>query len=275
MYLGRVVEIGPTEEVLDAPQHPYTQALLSVVPEIERLEPIVLRGEIPDPTRIPRGLPVPPAVPGAGLRRGRAAGVADACRAARRCRSLPRREHQARPASVPRRCRPGILEPRTDRRVRSDVEVRWHAAGCAAARAVRRRRALAARARARAARASGPASAGSTDLGLDEPRAASPSSTSLGESRAGDRATPTARCTRRTTSAGTAARRSFPTEPGRGARSCARRSRCAAPTTRGPTPSTARCCARRTPRTSRLRPGGRSACTGRRSRRGAASCSCT
>ena len=35
MYLGRVVECGTTEEVLGSPRHPYTQALLSVVPEIE------------------------------------------------------------------------------------------------------------------------------------------------------------------------------------------------------------------------------------------------
>src|SRR6476469_3619558 len=55
MYLGRVVEFGSTEEVLESPRHPYTQALLSVVPEISQLEPIVLRGEIPDPTRIPGG----------------------------------------------------------------------------------------------------------------------------------------------------------------------------------------------------------------------------
>ena len=34
MYLGRIVEVGPTEEVLAEPQHPYTQALLSVVPEM-------------------------------------------------------------------------------------------------------------------------------------------------------------------------------------------------------------------------------------------------
>jgi len=53
MYLGRIVESGPTEEVLKNPQHPYTQALLSVLPESP--EPIVLTGEPPDPTRIPTG----------------------------------------------------------------------------------------------------------------------------------------------------------------------------------------------------------------------------
>jgi len=55
MYLGRVVEEGPTEEVLSNPQHPYTKALLSVVPEMEQVEPIVLTGEAPDPTKIPSG----------------------------------------------------------------------------------------------------------------------------------------------------------------------------------------------------------------------------
>ena len=78
MYLGRVVESGPTEEVLTSPQHPYTQALLSVVPEMERLEPIVLRGEIPDPTRIPRGCRFHPRCP--ALASGEADEVADACR---------------------------------------------------------------------------------------------------------------------------------------------------------------------------------------------------
>ena len=71
MYLGRVVEAGPTEEVLRDPQHPYTQALLSVVPEIDQLEPVVLSGEVPDPTRIPARLPLPPALPGARRRRRR------------------------------------------------------------------------------------------------------------------------------------------------------------------------------------------------------------
>ncbi|MEU7862128.1 ABC transporter ATP-binding protein [Nonomuraea sp. NPDC049141] len=53
MYLGRIVESGPVEQVLTAPRHPYTQALLSVLPESP--ERIVLTGEPPDPTRIPGG----------------------------------------------------------------------------------------------------------------------------------------------------------------------------------------------------------------------------
>ena len=44
MYLGRIVEVGPAEEVLHDPRHPYTRALLSVVPEIEQVTPIVLTG---------------------------------------------------------------------------------------------------------------------------------------------------------------------------------------------------------------------------------------
>ena len=78
MYLGRVVETGLTEDVLTAPQHPYTQALLSVIPEMERLEPIVLRGEIPNPTRIPRGCRFHPRCQ--WLASGAADAVADACR---------------------------------------------------------------------------------------------------------------------------------------------------------------------------------------------------
>ena len=48
MYLGRIVETGPTEEILDQPQHPYTRALLSVVPETREMEQQILKGEIPD-----------------------------------------------------------------------------------------------------------------------------------------------------------------------------------------------------------------------------------
>ncbi len=55
MYLGRIVEEGPAEELLREPRHPYTRALLSVVPEVEEMEQVILRGEAPDPTRIPAG----------------------------------------------------------------------------------------------------------------------------------------------------------------------------------------------------------------------------
>jgi peptide/nickel transport system ATP-binding protein len=79
MYLGRVVEFGTTEEVLGSPRHPYTQALLSVVPEIEQLEPIVLRGEIPDPTNIPAGCRFHPRCPQLAGGASREAGVEDKC----------------------------------------------------------------------------------------------------------------------------------------------------------------------------------------------------
>ncbi|WP_406302732.1 ABC transporter ATP-binding protein [Streptomyces sp. NBC_00885] len=54
MYLGRIVESGTVEEVLTSPRHPYTQALLSVLPESD-VPPVILTGEPPDPSRIPPG----------------------------------------------------------------------------------------------------------------------------------------------------------------------------------------------------------------------------
>ena len=63
MYLGRIVEIGPAADVLQSPQHPYTQALLSVVPDVGRSEQIVLTGEAPDPARIPPGCRFHPRCP--------------------------------------------------------------------------------------------------------------------------------------------------------------------------------------------------------------------
>ena len=63
MYLGRIVEQGTTEELLDDPRHPYTRALLSVVPEVERMTPQILQGETPDPTRIPAGCRFHPRCP--------------------------------------------------------------------------------------------------------------------------------------------------------------------------------------------------------------------
>jgi peptide/nickel transport system ATP-binding protein len=66
MYLGRIVEEGPTHAVVDDPQHPYTKALLSVVPRRdprERTRPQILKGEAPDAVRIPRGCRFHPRCP--------------------------------------------------------------------------------------------------------------------------------------------------------------------------------------------------------------------
>ncbi|WMX44775.1 ABC transporter ATP-binding protein [Streptomyces roseicoloratus] len=77
MYLGRIVETGPVETVLTAPRHPYTQALLSVLPESGG-EPVVLSGEPPDPARVPRGCRFH--VRCQALASGAAAAVSDHCR---------------------------------------------------------------------------------------------------------------------------------------------------------------------------------------------------
>ncbi|MGZ8566423.1 MAG: oligopeptide/dipeptide ABC transporter ATP-binding protein [Actinomycetota bacterium] len=55
MYLGRIVEVGPTADILLHPKHPYTKALLDVVPEVGGMDRPILEGEAPDPTDIPPG----------------------------------------------------------------------------------------------------------------------------------------------------------------------------------------------------------------------------
>jgi oligopeptide transport system ATP-binding protein len=66
MYLGRIVELGPTLEVLQNPGHPYTQALLSVVPVPNprlRRERIILQGDPPNAIAIPSGCRFHPRCP--------------------------------------------------------------------------------------------------------------------------------------------------------------------------------------------------------------------
>jgi len=60
MYLGRIVEEGPTDQILSNPRHPYTVALLSAVPEPDptaRRDRIVLAGDLPSPSNPPPGCP--------------------------------------------------------------------------------------------------------------------------------------------------------------------------------------------------------------------------
>ena len=80
MYLGRIVEQGPTEAVLAAPRHPYTRALLSVVPEVHHLEEQILTGEAPDPTQVPGGCRFHPRCPALASGEAARAGVDDRCR---------------------------------------------------------------------------------------------------------------------------------------------------------------------------------------------------
>jgi oligopeptide/dipeptide ABC transporter ATP-binding protein len=58
MYLGRIVELGPRDEILSRPRHPYTRALLSAVPNPDpegRSQRVILEGDVPSPIAPPPG----------------------------------------------------------------------------------------------------------------------------------------------------------------------------------------------------------------------------
>jgi peptide/nickel transport system ATP-binding protein len=73
MYLGRVIEIGSAADVLERPQHPYTQALIAVAPSTRprvASRAAILDGELPDASRIPSGCRFHPRCPRARERCG-------------------------------------------------------------------------------------------------------------------------------------------------------------------------------------------------------------
>ena len=66
MYLGRIVEMGPAEQLYADPKHPYTQALIAAIPEPEPLrhvQRIHLQGELPSPDKVPSGCRFHPRCP--------------------------------------------------------------------------------------------------------------------------------------------------------------------------------------------------------------------
>ncbi len=63
MYLGRIVELASTEKIYYTPKHPYTEALMSAIPDLDPdqpMQPVFLKGEQPNPADPPSGCPFHP-----------------------------------------------------------------------------------------------------------------------------------------------------------------------------------------------------------------------
>jgi peptide/nickel transport system ATP-binding protein len=81
MYLGRIMELGAADDVINDPRHPYTRALVSVMPTPEPPQPghrarrVILAGETPDAAHVPTGCRFHPRCPLAEQ-----AGIMERCR---------------------------------------------------------------------------------------------------------------------------------------------------------------------------------------------------
>ena len=71
MYLGKIVELAEAKSIIGSPKHPYTQALISAVPEVDsgtKRQRIILPGDVPSPIHPPGGCPFHPRCPVAEAR---------------------------------------------------------------------------------------------------------------------------------------------------------------------------------------------------------------